>query len=151
MRTKCLLYFLAQQQAIVLCNRQRFTFKRSLKSSFVAHTRKLSMGSILSYFWGETTVPQQPSQEMSGDLNTFLQNGATALKNKQAKHFHFVMGNEARFRAFYLLFKVDFFDLISDMDSMISSISYSFFLSKQFNSKEHVFFPVINIPRLEFD
>lgn len=91
------------------------------------------MGSILSYFWGETTVPQQPSQEMSGDLNTFLQNGATALKNKQAKYFHFVMGNEA-----------------SDMDSMISSISYSFFLSKQFNSKEHVFFPVINIPREDF-
>lgn len=71
---------------------------------------------------------------MANEINSFLQKSLESVNSKDVKKYHFVMGNEA-----------------SDMDSIISSISYAFFRQSQVkNEKEEAYVPVMNIPRKDF-
>jgi len=65
-------------------------------------------------------------------LNTYLAEKKRILDSEQI--LHFVLGNEA-----------------SDLDSMASSVMYAYYAGQVLsNEKDHVFLPLINIPRADF-
>ncbi|KAI1902322.1 hypothetical protein AGOR_G00043570 [Albula goreensis] len=67
-------------------------------------------------------------------MEGFLRSGSAALKGGQADSgIHVVLGNEA-----------------CDLDSMVSAISFAYFLSKTSGSSGRTPVPVLNIPRSEF-
>lgn len=66
-------------------------------------------------------------------LTSFLHHGSELVRKSFDGKVSFVMGNEA-----------------SDMDSIVSSIIYAYFKQLKVKPEEHLYLPLINIPREDF-